>query len=220
MEGMATTPLWAMLALGVLLALRWPRPAVGQVSFATTDFPTGTNPAVVVVADLNGDGKPDLVVPNAGANTVSVLLNIAPASADLGVAIAATPDPVGVGASLTYTVTVTTNGPNPAAGVTLVSATSGQGTCTGSGPVTCGIGTLASGVAATVTIVVTPTVSGILTNTVSVNGTMLPVFNWIDAAPVPGGSVQASHLSNLRTALNEIQAQTSAEPTITGNSGR
>ena len=29
----------------------------------------------MVAADLNGDGRPDLIVANSGANTVSVLLN-------------------------------------------------------------------------------------------------------------------------------------------------
>ena len=38
-------------------------------------FATGSDPASVAAADLNGDGKPDLIVANYGSNTVSVLLN-------------------------------------------------------------------------------------------------------------------------------------------------
>ncbi len=45
-------------------------------SFATqVGFYAGTNPYSVTVADINGDGKPDLIVANSGDNTVSVLLN-------------------------------------------------------------------------------------------------------------------------------------------------
>ncbi len=38
-------------------------------------FFTGTNPVGITVADVNGDGRPDLVVANKGSNDVSILLN-------------------------------------------------------------------------------------------------------------------------------------------------
>jgi hypothetical protein len=49
---------------------------VGDGTFGTkTDFGVGINPSSVAIADLNADGKPDLVVPNNYfAGTVSVLL--------------------------------------------------------------------------------------------------------------------------------------------------
>ena len=73
-QRMTNTARWAMLALGVVLALGLPCPAVGRVSFAKSDFPTGPWPFAVAVADLNGDGKLDLVTANHWDNTVSVLL--------------------------------------------------------------------------------------------------------------------------------------------------
>src|SRR5262245_39085621 len=37
-------------------------------------FPVGTHPTAVAAADVNGDGRPDLVVANQGDGTVGVLL--------------------------------------------------------------------------------------------------------------------------------------------------
>ncbi|WP_343787452.1 beta strand repeat-containing protein [Dokdonella soli] len=42
---------------------------------ALQSFAAGTTPIRAVAADVNGDGKPDLIVTNRGDNTVSVLLN-------------------------------------------------------------------------------------------------------------------------------------------------
>lgn len=45
-------------------------------TFATHQtFPVGTFPYAIAIADINGDGKPDVVASNYGDNTVSVLLN-------------------------------------------------------------------------------------------------------------------------------------------------
>src|SRR5688572_28726108 len=45
-------------------------------SFASkVDFSTGTNPVIVAIGDLDGDGKPDLALTNYSSNTVSVFLN-------------------------------------------------------------------------------------------------------------------------------------------------
>ncbi|HKI18895.1 MAG TPA: VCBS repeat-containing protein, partial [Isosphaeraceae bacterium] len=39
-------------------------------------FFTGTNPAGITVADVNGDGRPDLIIANEGSNDVSILINV------------------------------------------------------------------------------------------------------------------------------------------------
>ncbi len=48
----------------------------GNASFATAqDFSAGSRPLAIVVADVNGDGKPDLAVTNYNASSISVLIN-------------------------------------------------------------------------------------------------------------------------------------------------
>jgi len=51
-------------------------PAGGAISFATNvDFNTGDFPEGLAIADLDGDGKPDLVIANNTDNTLSILHN-------------------------------------------------------------------------------------------------------------------------------------------------
>ena len=60
----------------VSVLLNTTAPGAAIPSFAAQQtFATGTSPTSVTVADVNGDGKPDLIVANSGSNTVSVLLN-------------------------------------------------------------------------------------------------------------------------------------------------
>ncbi|HKB65075.1 MAG TPA: choice-of-anchor V domain-containing protein, partial [Pyrinomonadaceae bacterium] len=95
---------------------------------------------------------------------------ISPSSIDLSVAKTASPNPGQVGSSLSYRITVTNNGPATAtnvsliddlpSGVTFGSATSTVGSCSGTDPVTCAIGSLSLNTSAVVTIAVTPTAPG------------------------------------------------------------
>lgn len=102
-------------------------------------------------------------------------IDATPAQSDLRLAKTDAPDPATVGSTLTYTLTVTNDGPDEASGVTVSdslpsgvsyqSATSTQGSCSQSGGVvSCMVGTLANGTSATITIEVTPTRTGSLTN--------------------------------------------------------
>ena len=64
---------------------------------AATDFATGARPIGVAIGDLDGDGKPDLAVADASANTVAILLNRTPTGATTPVFAAKREFATGVG---------------------------------------------------------------------------------------------------------------------------
>lgn len=114
------------------------------------------------------------------SHSVPATLNVvSPTSVDLSLTKTASPNPGQVGISLTYRIIATNNGPATAtnvaitdtlpAGVNFVSATTTQGNCNGSGPVNCNLGSLAVGNRAIITIVVTPSASGQITNSATVS---------------------------------------------------
>src|SRR5262249_20857223 len=70
--GRATVPV----LLTTPSAAATPSPSAPQQTFAT-----GTDPISVAVGDVNGDGRPDLLVANYVSGTVSVLLNTTAAGA-------------------------------------------------------------------------------------------------------------------------------------------
>jgi len=79
--------------------------SVTSGSFAAkVDFTTGTNPWGIAIADIDGDGKPDIIVTNNGSNTVSVFRNTSVAGSITSGSFASKVDfaagtrPMGVGA--------------------------------------------------------------------------------------------------------------------------
>jgi uncharacterized repeat protein (TIGR01451 family) len=119
--------------------------------------------------------------PDTANNDASVTvdaINI-PGEADLVLTLAADPDPVEVGQALTYYLDVANDGPSDAigvtlsdvlpAGVSLVSAQPGQGSCGGTTAISCSLGTVTAGGDVLVEIQVIPSTPGSLTDTASVS---------------------------------------------------
>lgn len=121
------------------------------------------------------------VMPWRGAGD-AFIAKLSPA-ADLSITMTDARDPVMVGNEFTYNLTVTNLGPDAAdnvvvtdtlpANVTVASAIASQGTCAGTGPLTCNLGTLAQNGKATITLTLTPNAVGSITNQASVTSSLL-----------------------------------------------
>ena len=134
---------------------------------------------------------------------------VAASGADLSISMADAPDPVTAGATLTYTLAVNNAGPETAtgvsvtdtlpAGVTSVKASGTGWTCSGTGPVTCTMASLAVGVALPITITVTaPTAGGAITN----------------AATVSSATADPNSSNNTAAATTTVQTATSTSLSV------
>ncbi|MBZ5699305.1 MAG: Ig-like domain repeat protein [Acidobacteriia bacterium] len=142
--------------------------------------------------------------------------------ADLAVAMIHAPDPVAVGGNETFTTTITNNGPADASGVvftdvlptgvTFVSATPDQGSCSGTATISCILGSLANGASTTVTLVVTATTQGTITNTATVSASTADP-NPANNTGSQTASVQPANLLPSATAL-----ASSLNPSFAGQS--
>jgi len=166
--GPLSTGVWQPTAYGLAPTFPPSAPA-GPYSGAMSAF-NGTSPngtwSLYVFDDAGGDQGTLL---GGWSMTLSLIVPVNQL-ADLAVSVADTPDPVVAGSALTYTFTVANGGPSTAtsvaftnvlpAGVTLVSAASSQGlVLTNANTVLANLGTLNTNAAATVTIVVIPSLS-------------------------------------------------------------
>lgn len=154
-----------------------------------------------------------------GDNLATVTTTVVP-SADLSLLMQDSPDPVSLNTTLTYLTTVSNAGPSVATsvfltntlppGVTFVSATPGQGTCSRNGSiVTCTLGTIGPGTTIPVTIRVTPTSSAVLTNSAVVTSSAA------DLQPA-NNSANAITRANAAPTLTTIANRTIPEDGSTG----
>ena len=138
-------------------------------------------------------------------------LSVKPLQADVGVTIVT--NGVFSPQNVTYTISVTNNGPSTAhavtltdtlaAGLTLVSSTPSQGTCAGTSPIICNLGSINSGSNATATVTASASAVGSYPNTATVTATE-PDLN--------GGN-------NSYSAVAFVQTQACASPAQNGNGG-
>lgn len=166
--------------------------------------PTQPGPLTNVTAVGGEASDPDLT-----SNTFTNV-TFARLAADVAVAMSVSPEPVIVGENLTCSITVSNNGPFAATGVRLehplppgvdfISAAAGQGTYANQdGVVRFEVGELAAGASATATLVVSPSETGLVTNTVSASAEEVDLVPENNTAAVVTSAIRIADLSLSRT---------------------
>ncbi|MEG5000562.1 FG-GAP-like repeat-containing protein, partial [Microcoleus sp. B4-D4] len=172
-------------------------------TFATNvEFPTGFRPFSLSIGDINGDGKPDLAVPNSlNNNTVSILLNTTPK-----VSIAAGTTPTETGPT-TGTFNITLDTAAPAGGIVVNFNTTGSTATSAHYSLTAGTN-----------------ITAVTANTFTIAaGATTAVLNAVpvdDAIVNPGETVQVNVTAdpnNFNYFLDPVAANTTGTLTITDN---
>jgi len=158
------------------LSYSWSFTSRPSGSTATLSDPNVASPTFI--ADVAGDYTLELTVDDGHGGSDADQVRIRALAANLVLTKADNPDPATVGYNLTYTLTVINNGPsesrevviidNLPTEVTFVSVTPSRDCARTGTSITCYLGALADGAAATVKIVVIPKRAGKLINTASV----------------------------------------------------
>ncbi len=135
--------------------------------------------------------------------------------ANLAITKTASINPLLVGTPFDYTETISNSGPSDATlvhladtlqpGLTFNSATPSQGTCSGTATVACDLGTIVAGASAFVTITVTPTLAGSITNTATVT------------SPESTAMVTTSSTNRATNAVLSIAKSASPAAVVTGD---
>jgi len=151
--------------------------------------PNGVWSLYVMDDSLDNGGSP---VPGFIADGWTLTIVMDEPLADLAIASLAQPASVPAGSNLLYTITVTNRGPSASTaivrnplppGAVFLSATASQGACANTeGVITCDLGSLPAGIAATITAQIMSAVPGSLTNTVTVSGGQLDLVPANDSA--------------------------------------
>jgi uncharacterized repeat protein (TIGR01451 family) len=149
-----------------------------QVVATPAAFAPGSNTATLTSTAVIAATENDV---NPGNNSTSVATTVNRPVADVGMSLTVAPDPVFVGWNLTNTVVITNGGPGTALEVVLSqplppgagfntnsSSSTGGGFTVSNGTVFCALGNLATNSTATVSLVLTNSVIGLMTNTLFV----------------------------------------------------
>jgi uncharacterized repeat protein (TIGR01451 family) len=143
-----------------------------SVSCALGDIPVSSVVDVTIIAGVSLDFSGQIANTvsasstsfdrSTGNNQASATVTVTPASADLEITKIAPPGPITAGSEITYTIRITNRGPatstdtmmtdNLPSGVSTISTTATQGSCTGTSKIVCDLGKLSVGESAEITV--------------------------------------------------------------------